>query len=228
MYGLYFDPTMIILLPGIIISFIAQGMVKSAYRKYNEIGTVNGYTGLQVARSMLDNAGLYDIRIEMTNGELTDHYSPKERVLRLSEEVYNGRTISSAGIAAHEVGHAIQHKESYSPLKIRDVIIPVANFGSSFSWILFFVGILFSIKPLISIGILLFTTVIAFQLITLPVEFDASKRALRNLNNSSILHLGEMTGAKKVLNAAAMTYVAGVLMSILQLVRLIAISNRKD
>lgn len=228
MFGYYFDPTMIILIPGIIISIIAQSMVSSAYRKYKNVGTMNGYTGEQVARLMLNEAGLYDVSIEVVNRELGDHYDPRDRVLRLSPDVYSGRTISAAGIAAHEVGHAIQHKEAYAPLTIRNSIVPVANFGSSFSWILFFIGLFLSIKPLVTIGIILFSTVVIFQIVTLPVEFNASHRALNILENRAILYKEEMSGAKKVLTAAAMTYVAGVLMSILQLVRLIAISNRNE
>ncbi|NLK93795.1 MAG: zinc metallopeptidase [Clostridiales bacterium] len=228
MFGYYFDPTMIILIPGIIISIIAQSMVSSAYRKYKNVGTMNGYTGEQVARLMLNEAGLYDVSIEVVNRELGDHYDPRDRVLRLSPDVYSGRTISAAGIAAHEVGHAIQHKEAYAPLTIRNSIVPVANFGSSFSWILFFIGLFLSIKPLVTIGIILFSTVVIFQIVTLPVEFNASHRALNILENRAILYKEEMSGAKKVLTAAAMTYVASVLMSILQLVRLIAISNRNE
>lgn len=224
----YFDPTMIILVPALIISFIAQSKIQSTYSKYSRVGTMNGYTGEQVARMMLDNAGLYDVSIELINKELGDHYSPKEHVLRLSPGVYSGRTIAAAGIAAHEVGHAIQHNESYKPLIIRNSIVPVANFGSSFSWIVFFIGLLMGNSALTTVGIILFSAVVIFQLITLPVEFNASSRALSILENRSILYSDELKGAKTVLSAAAMTYVAAVLHSISQLIRLLVLSRRND
>lgn len=228
MYGLYFDPTMILLLPAMLISFWAQAKINSTYNKYSRVRTTNGYTGMQVARMILDEAGLFDVRIEMINTKLGDHYDPSSRVLRLSPEVYGDTTIAAAGIAAHEVGHAIQHKESYKPLVIRNSIVPVVNFSSSISWILFFIGILLGFKGLTTLGILLFSAVVIFQLITLPVEFNASNRALRILESRGILYGNEIKGAEKVLGAAAMTYVAATLMAISQLVRLIALSNRDD
>lgn len=223
-----FDPTMIILIPAIIISFWAQTKVNSNYEKYSKVRIVNGYTGQQIARMMLDEAGLWDVRIEVINSKLGDHYDPSSKILRLSPDVYSGSTISSAGIAAHEVGHAIQHKEEYKPLTIRNSIVPVVNLGSSLSWILFFLGIFLGFKGLTTLGILLFSLVVIFQLITLPVEFDASTRALSILKSRGILYGDETRGAEKVLNAAAMTYVAATLMAVSQLIRLIAISNRDD
>ncbi|AIY79932.1 zinc metallopeptidase [Clostridium botulinum] len=222
----YFDPTMIILVPAIIIAFWAQTKVNSAYSKYSKVSAMNGYTGEQVARMMLDEAGLYDIRIELVNTKLGDHYDPSNRVLRLSPEVYRGQTISAAGIAAHEVGHAIQHKEAYKPLIIRNSIVPAVNISSKFSWILFFAGILMGLKSLVTLGIILFSAAVIFQLITLPVEFNASSRALNILKSRNILYGDEVKGAAKVLDAAAMTYVAAALMAISQLIRLIAISDR--
>ncbi|MBW6409790.1 zinc metallopeptidase [Clostridium weizhouense] len=222
----YFDSTMIILLPAIIIAFWAQNKVNSAYNKYSKVRTMNGYTGQQVARMMLDEAGLWDIQIEVINSKLGDHYDPSSRVLRLSPEVYSGQTIASAGIAAHEVGHAMQHKEAYKPLVVRNSIVPVVNISSSVSWILFFIGILMGFKGLVTLGIVLFSGAVIFQLITLPVEFNASSRALNILKTRNILYNDEVNGATKVLDAAAMTYVAAALMSISQLIRLIAISNR--
>lgn len=224
----FFDPTMIILIPAIIISFWAQTKISSTYNQFSDVRTMNGYTGQQVARMMLDEAGLYDIRIEVIDSKLGDHYDPSNRVLRLSPEVYYNETISSAGIAAHEVGHALQHKERYAPLVIRNSIVPVVNLGSSLSWILFFAGLLLGFKGLTTLGIILFLGVVVFQLITLPVEFDASTRALNILKSRGILYSDEAKGAKKVLDAAAMTYVAATLMAISQLIRLIAISNRDD
>ena len=224
----FFDPTMIILIPAMIISFWAQTKVNSTYNKYSEVRTINGYTGHQVARMMLDNAGLSDVRIEVINSKLGDHYDPSSRILRLSPNVYAGGTISSAGIAAHEVGHAIQHKEKYKPLIIRNSIVPAVNIGSSASWILFFIGLMFGFKELTMLGIILFSAVVVFQLITLPVEFDASTRALNILKSRGILYGDETKNAQKVLDAAAMTYVAATLMAVSQLIRLIALSNRDD
>ena len=224
----FFDPTMIILIPAIIITFWALNKINSTYNKYSQVRTMNGYTGREIARMMLDEAGLYDVRIEVINSRLGDHYDPSSRILRLSPEVYSGGSISSAGIAAHEVGHAIQHKERYAPLTIRNSIVPVVNFGSGISWILFFIGIVLGFKGLTWLGIILFSTVVIFQLITLPVEFDASTRALNILKSRGILYGDETRNAQKVLDAAAMTYVAATLMAVSNLIRLIAISNSDD
>ncbi|OCB00966.1 zinc metallopeptidase [Clostridium beijerinckii] len=224
----FFDPTMILLVPAIIISFWAQSKINSAYSEYNQVRTINGYTGQQVARMMLDEAGLFDVRIELINSKLGDHYDPASKILRLSPEVYSGASISSAGIAAHEVGHALQHKERYAPLVIRNSIVPIVNIGSNVSWMLFFVGILLGFKGLTTLGIILFSGVVIFQLITLPVEFDASTRALNILKSRGILYGDETKSAQKVLDAAAMTYVAATLMAVSQLIRLIAISNRRN
>ena len=226
--GFYFDRTMILLLPAIIIAFWAQSKVSSAYRKYRTVRTMNGYTGENVARMMLDAAGLYDVPVVEVRGELTDHYDPRSRVVRLSSDIYHGSSIASAGIAAHEVGHAIQHKEAYKPLVLRTSIASAVNFSSQASIILFMIGLLLSIPALTSIGIIFFTVAVIYQVITLPVEFNASKRALNILESRNILYGNEVSGAKSVLSAAAMTYVAAALMSISQLIRLIAISNRNN
>ena len=226
--GFYFDRTMILLLPAIIIAFWAQSKVSSAYRKYRTVRTMNGYTGENVARMMLDAAGLYDVPVVEIRGELTDHYDPTSRVVRLSSDIYHGASIASAGIAAHEVGHAIQHKEAYKPLVLRTSIATAVNFSSQASIIIFMIGLLFSIPLLTNIGIIFFTVAVIYQLITLPVEFNASRRALNILESRNILYGNEVSGAKSVLSAAAMTYVAAALMSISQLVRLIAISNRNN
>lgn len=224
----FFDPTMIILIPAVIITFWAQSKVNSAYTKYSKVRTMNGYSGQQVARMILDEAGLWDVNIEMVNTKLGDHYDPSSRVLRLSPEVHSGATIAAAGIAAHEVGHAIQHKEQYKPLVIRNSIVPIVNFSSNISWILFILGIFLGFKGLVTLGIVLFSAAVVFQLVTLPVEFNASNRALDILKSRGILYADEVNGAGKVLNAAAMTYVAAALMAISQLIRLIAISNRDN
>lgn len=226
--GFYFDRTMILLLPAIIIAFWAQSKVSGTYKKYRTVRTMNGYTGENVARMMLDAAGLYDVPVVEIRGELTDHYDPTSRVVRLSSDIYHGASIASAGIAAHEVGHAIQHKEAYKPLVLRTSIATAVNFSSQASIIIFMIGLLFSIPLLTNIGIIFFTVAVIYQLITLPVEFNASRRALNILESRNILHGNEVSGAKSVLSAAAMTYVAAALMSISQLVRLIAISNRNN
>lgn len=224
-YPFYFDKTMLILLPALLISIWAQAKISSTYNKYRNVRTRNGYTGEQVARIMLNEAGLSFVNIEVVNTKLGDHYDPSQKVLRLSPEVYSGTSIASAGIAAHEVGHAIQDKEAYQPLILRNSIVPIVNFGSSISWILFLVGIFMGSSLFLNLGILLFSGVVIFQLVTLPVEFNASKRAINILEGRGILYGDEVSGAKKVLGAAAMTYIASALMAIAQLLRLIAISN---
>ncbi|WP_300262939.1 zinc metallopeptidase [Clostridium sp.] len=227
-YPYYIDPTYLILIPAILISALAQFKVSSTFNKYSTVRSINGYTGAQVARILLNDAGLQDVEIQQVPGRLSDHYDPRSKVLRLSSDVYGSTSVASIGVAAHEVGHAIQDKESYSALVFRNAIVPVVNFSSSLSWILFFIGILFSYSTLVTIGIILFSVVVLFQLVTLPVEFNASSRALKLLEARGILYDKEVDGARKVLSAAALTYVAATLMAILQLVRLIAISNRNS
>lgn len=223
----YYDSTMIILLPALLISAWAQMRINSTYEKYSRIRSGSGYTGAQVARRLLDKHGLYDVPIELVRGKLTDHYDPRSRVMRLSSEVYHGTSVAAIGIAAHETGHAYQHEERYSPLVIRNTIVPIVNLGSNLSWIIFFFGMILSIPSLLNVGILLFLGVVVFQLITLPVEFNASSRAMDVLESSGILYDEEITGARRVLKAAAMTYIAAAIASIAQLLRLIALSNRR-
>ena len=223
-----FDSTMILLIPGIIIGIIAQGMVSSRYNYFKKVRNRNGYTGEQVARLMLNEAGLYNVKIAYSNAELSDNYNPKSEILTLSKEVAFGSSIAAAGIAAHEVGHAIQHSTSYEPLKVRNSIIPIVNFSSNAWIIMFMLGLFFGSQFLAKIGIILFAVAMIFQIVTLPVEFNASNRALKILSSRHILYGDELDGAKKVLSAAALTYVAAALMSILQLIRLIVINNRND
>lgn len=223
-----FDSTMILLIPGIIIGIIAQGMVSSRYNYFKKVRNRNGYTGEQVARLMLNEAGLYNVKIAYSNAELSDNYNPKSEILTLSKEVAFGSSIAAAGIAAHEVGHAIQHSTSYEPLKVRNSIIPIVNFSSNAWIIMFMLGLFFESQFLAKIGIILFALAMIFQIVTLPVEFNASNRALKILSSRNILYGDELDGAKKVLSAAALTYVAAALMSILQLIRLIVINNRND
>lgn len=225
-YRSYFDPTMIILLPALIISFWAQMKVKSSYARYSEVHSKNGYTGASVARMILDAYGLFDIPIQCIGGQLTDHYDPGKRVVNLSQGVYNSTSIAAIGVAAHEIGHAIQHQEGYVPIKVRMALVPVANIGSQASWILFFMGIVLSIEPLINFGIILFSAAVLFQLVTLPVEFNASNRAMKVLNSKGILYQDELKGARSVLTAAGLTYVAAAITAISQLLRLLAIRDR--
>ena len=226
--GFYFDRTMILLLPAIIIAFWAQSKVSSTYKKYRTVRTMNGYTGENVARMMLDSAGLYDVPVVETRGELTDHYDPRSRVVRLSTDIFHGSSIAAAGVAAHEVGHAMQHQEQYKPLVLRTSMAVAVNISSQASIFIFMIGLIFSIPMLTNIGIIFFTVAVFYQIITLPVEFNASRRALKILESRNILYGNEVNGAKNVLSAAAMTYVAAALMSISQLIRLIAISNRNN
>lgn len=222
----YYGSDFIILLPALIIAAWAQYKVSSTYEKYREVRSINGYTGAQTARMLLDSNGLFDVPIEIIGGRLTDHYDPSKRVMRLSEDIFYGTSVASIGIAAHETGHAVQHSERYSPLIMRNSIAPVVNFSSNASWIIIMLGFFLRMSGLIQIGILLFTAVVIFQLITLPVEFNASSRALKMLSSRGILYDEEVKGAKNVLSAAAMTYVAAALTAIAQLVRLILISDR--
>lgn len=223
---MYWDSTIIILIPAIIFSLIAQAMVKSAFSKYSSVRCSRGLTGADAARAILDSNGLYHIRIEHVSGELTDHYDPKANVIRLSDSVYGNATVAAVGVAAHEAGHAVQYAQSYAPIKLRSAIIPITQFGSSLSTPLVLLGLFFSWDFLITTGILLFCAVVLFQAVTLPVEFDASRRAITILREDHVLEDDELNGAKKVLTAAAMTYVAAMVSALLSLLRLIAISNR--
>lgn len=227
-YGMFFDPTFIILVPALIVSAWAQFKVSSTFNEYERIESFNRYSGYNVARMLLDDAGLYYVQIETVRGKLSDHYDPTKRILRLSSGIYNGTSVAALGVAAHEVGHAIQHKEKYSALIFRNSIAPAVNFASSMSWLLFIAGIILNFSGLTTVGILLFSAVVVFQLVTLPVEFNASSRALKLLEQRGILYGNEVNGAKKVLNAAALTYVAATLMAVSQLLRLIVLSDRNS
>lgn len=224
---LFYDSSIIIIIPAILLSLWAQAKVKSAFARYKEVKSSLGYTGADAARALLDSSGLFDVPIEVIGGSLTDHYDPRTRTMRLSQEVYYGNSIASIGVAAHETGHAIQDQNGYAPLKFRIAMVPVVNFGQSFSWILFIIGIFMGFAPLVNFGIVLFSAVVLFQLITLPVEMDASRRAINILEGRGILAGDELYGAKKVLNAAALTYLAAALTAILQLVRLLVIANNR-
>ena len=227
MYGL-FDPTMLILIPAIIFTLYAQSKVKTNFEKYIRVPTRRGYSGAEVARMLLNQNGLHDVPIEAANSQLGDHYDPTKRVLRLSGEVSRGSSIASVSVAAHEVGHAIQHANGYVPLSVRNMIFPVARFGSSAAWIFILVGLMIpNLGGLMDIGILLFGAAVLFQLVTLPVEFNASSRALEMLDVNGYIYEEEIKGAKNVLNAAALTYVAAMASGLAQLMRLILIRNRR-
>ena len=229
---MFFDWTMFLLIPAVILSIYAQFKVKSTFNKFLEVPAASGRTGAQVARDLLDRNHLDDIPVELTPDTLSDHYDPRSRVLRLSPEVYHGRSVASLGVAAHETGHAVQHSHAYVPLTLRNTIFPIASFGSNLGYILFFVGIFFlhGNMFLIDLGIILFSFFVFFTVVTLPVEFNASSRGLAMLTDSGVLARGEeVAGARKVLSAAALTYVAAAAMAILQLVRMLLIrGNRND
>lgn len=224
----FYDATYILVLIGAVISIIASMNVKSTFNRYSRKNSRSNMTGAQAAYEILRSAGINNVRIERVRGNLTDHYSPKENVLRLSDSVYDSTSVAAIGVAAHECGHAMQYDEDYFPIKIRAAVIPLANIGSSLSWPIILLGLLFGMTGLMQVGVLLFSLVVIFQLLTLPVEFDASARALRTLEQRNMLVGDEMSGARKVLTAAALTYVAALVTSILQLLRLILLTRRND
>ena len=225
-YGMYYDSSWFIyVLPALIIGLIAQGKVKSAYNKFSRVNSGSGLTGAQVARRILDRNGLYDVVVEHTAGQLTDHYDPRTRIVRLSNSIYGGTSVASMSVAAHEAGHALQHADGYFPLLLRNNLAPIVNFSSRFVWIVILLG--FLVSPfLIEVGIALYLGVVLFQVITLPVELNASKRALSQLEDG-ISPRESLKPAKSMLSAAAFTYVAATLTAIAELLRLIAITNRR-
>ena len=228
MFYRYADPTFILLIPAMIFAAYAQTKISSTFNKFLRIRNSNGYTGYEVARRILDANGLNSVPIESVRGHLTDHYDPRTRVLRLSQEVYNGSSLASAGVAAHECGHAIQHSERYAPLALRNAIAPIASIGSQASWFLILIALVLNMMQLFTLGIYLFSAVVLFQIVTLPVEYNASKRAIIALEGYGLVGSGEVYGAKKVLSAAALTYVAAAITAISQLLRLLMIRGRRD
>lgn len=225
-YG-YYETYFMLVLPAILISLIAQWKVKSTYARYSEYRTHSGMTGAQLARRILDDNGLQYVGIETVSGELTDHYDPNEQVVRLSREVYYGDSVAALGVAAHETGHAVQDAEGYVPLRIRIAIIPATNLGAKLSMPILFLGLIAGIDALVTMGILLFSLMTVFQLVTLPVEFNASRRAMYTLSQG-ILTGSELDGTRHVLTAAALTYVAALLVSAMQLLRLVLLyGNRR-
>lgn len=223
-YGFYFDPTYILVIIGAVICLAASAKVKSTFNKYNRVRSMSGMTGVQAAERILNSAGIYDVSIQHISGNLTDHYDPRNKVLSLSDSTYGSASVAAVGVAAHECGHAIQHQTSYAPLTIRSAIVPVANFGSTIAWPLIVIGLFFNSSTgtfLIDLGIICFSLAVLFQLVTLPVEFNASSRAVKILESTGILGQEELRGTRKVLGAAALTYVAGAASAILQLLRLV-------
>lgn len=222
------DWSIIILLPAMLIAFFAQMKIRSTFDKYSNVRSIRGITASQAARYLLDRSGLYDVSIEMIPGNLTDHYDPRSKTLRLSQTVFNSTSVAAIGVAAHETGHAIQHDTRYVPLLVRNSLVPVANFGSNAAWILVLLAFFTGFYSLIDIGIVLFSAAVLFQIITLPVEYNASSRAIELLQSEGILYEDEVGDAKKVLSAAALTYVAAMLVAISQLIRLILFSRRRN
>lgn len=225
----YWDWTMILVIPGLLLGLWAQMRVSSAFRKYSAVYARSGMSAEDVARSMLNQAGCGNVSIRSVSGNLTDHYDPRNNTLRLSDGVYGSSSVAAIGIAAHECGHAMQQHEGYAPLVLRSALVPAVNLGSNLYFPIFLLGLLFSWEPLIYVGIACFALTLVFSLVTLPVEFNASGRALRVLDQQGYLSSEEMDGARAVLNAAAMTYVAAAISSLLQLVRLLIIArDRRD
>ena len=223
----YFDPTYVLVIIAFALTMFASLGVKSTFNKYNDVYSSRGITAAQAARNILDANGLHNIRIERVAGELTDHFSPKENVIRLSDSTYNSTSVAAIGVAAHECGHAVQHQVGYVPIKIRNGIVPVVNICNALSMPLFIIGLILGIGQLAMAGAILFGAVLVFQLVTLPTEINASRRAMKTLESMYILEGDELTGARKTLTAAAMTYVAAVASTALQFLRLVLLANRR-
>ena len=229
----YWDPTYILVVIGAVICMIASARVKGTFNKYSQLRSMSGMNGAQVAQRVLQAAGIYDVQVRHVSGSLTDHYDPRTKTVNLSDPVYNATSVAALGVAAHECGHPIQHAKSYAPLSIRSALVPIANFGSMLAWPVILIGLLFNTRSsglIIDIGILLFSAAVLFQLVTLPVEFDASRRALVMLRTQGILADDELRYTRRVLKSAALTYVASAAAAILQLLRIILITNgrRRD
>ena len=229
----YWDPTYILVVIGAVICMIASARVKGTFNKYSQLRSMSGMNGAQVAQRVLQAAGIYDVQVRHVSGSLTDHYDPRTKTVNLSDPVYNATSVAALGVAAHECGQAIQHAKSYAPLSIRSALVPIANFGSMLAWPVILIGLLFNTRSsglIIDIGILLFSAAVLFQLVTLPVEFDASRRALVMLRTQGILADDELRYTRRVLKSAALTYVASAAAAILQLLRIILITNgrRRD
>ena len=231
-YPMFYDPTYILIISGVFLSLAASAKVNSTFARYAGVRNRRGITGQMAAEQILHQAGIYDVQVQRISGKLTDHYDPKNKILRLSDSTYGSTSVAAVGVAAHECGHAIQHATNYLPLSIRGALVPMANFGAQISWPMIIIGLLFNGNMsglFINLGILLFSCSVLFQIVTLPVEFNASSRALHILGGSGLLDQEEVGQARKVLGAAALTYVAGAAASILQLLRLLILTRgRRD
>lgn len=231
-FPMYFDPTYVLVILGVIICLAASAKMRSTFNKYSRVRSRTGMTGREAAEYVLRSAGIYDVRVEHVGGNLTDHYDPRTKTLRLSDATYNSQSVAAIGVAAHECGHAVQHATGYAPLRFRGALVPVANLGSTIAWPLIIIGLLFtgqSSMLFLNLGILAFSLAVLFQIVTLPVEFDASNRAVRVLGSTGLLYEDELRDTRKVLTAAALTYVAGAAASILQFLRIILLANsRRD
>lgn len=231
-YYYYWDPTYILIVIGAIICMIASAKVKTTFNKYSQYRSYSGMNGAQVAQRVLEAAGIYDVTVRHVSGNLTDHYDPSTKTVNLSDPVYNSYSVAALGVAAHECGHAIQHAKNYAPLSLRSALVPVANFGSMLAWPLILIGLFINGRSstlIIDLGIVLFSAAVIFQLVTLPVEFDASRRALVMLRTQNILSDDELKNTRKVLKSAAFTYVASAAAAILQLLRIILlVGGRRD
>ena len=229
-YPMFYDPTYILVMIGVVICLLASAKMNSTFSKYSRVRSHSGMTGKEAAEALLHREGIYDVRVEYVAGNLTDHYDPRSKVLRLSDATYQQTSVAAIGVAAHECGHAIQHARGYAPLSIRSVLVPVANFGSSIAWPLIIIGLIMNSQTsqlFLNLGVIAFSMAVLFQIVTLPVEFNASRRALKILGNTGMLYPDEVRETRKVLTAAALTYVAGAASAILQLLRLIMISNSR-
>ncbi|HIW21160.1 MAG TPA: zinc metallopeptidase [Candidatus Dorea intestinavium] len=230
--GFFFDPTYILIIIGVAISMVASSKMNATFQKYQRVRSRSGLTGREAAARVLQANGIFDVTIEHVSGNLTDHYDPRTKTLRLSDATYNQPSVAAIGVAAHECGHAIQHQVGYAPLKLRGALVPIVNFGSTISWPLILIGLLFNSQSahlFINLGIILFSTAVIFQLVTLPVEFNASNRAIKALSNTGLLYDDELAMTRKVLGAAAMTYVAGATATALQLLRILILTRgRRD
>ena len=226
MYGFFYAPTYVLVIIGLIITLIASANVNNTFKKYDKVLSRRGLTGAQAARKILDANGLHSVRVERVSGKLTDYFNPKENVIRLSDATYNSTSIAALGVAAHECGHAVQHQVGYTPIKVRNAIVPAVNICSHLAIPLILIGMIFAIENLAMLGVILYATVFAFQIITLPTETNASSRAVSTLYSMAILDEDELRGTKKVLSAAAMTYFASAAATALQVLRLFLIVSR--
>lgn len=224
----FYDPTFVLLIPVLILAFYAQSKVKGEYNKYKKVACSANLSGAEIAKAILHKNGVYDVQVVPVSGTLSDHYDPSKKEIRLSEDIYYGKSVSAVSIAAHETGHALQHAGGYYPLQLRANILPVANIGSTMAFPLFLIGLLLGTPFLMDLGIIFFAGALLFHIITLPVEFNASQRAIKQLSEGIIVYPEELKGAKSVLKAAALTYVASTLMALVQFLRLIILRNARD